>query len=77
MSRLKGIILIIVGSILWGLSGPMMEWVFGVTNMSVPFFINDSFNSSWSIIIIFFITRKKRYFCCLEIIPVSNAADFI
>lgn len=76
MSRLKGIILIIVGSILWGLSGPMMEWVFGVTNMSVPFLLTIRLIVA-GVLLLSFSLLAKRYFCCLEIIPVSNAADFI
>lgn len=37
--RLKGIFYIVVGSTLWGLSGPMMEWIFERTNMSISFVI--------------------------------------
>ena len=37
--RLKGIFYIIIGSILWGISGPMMEWIFAATNMSLLFVI--------------------------------------
>ena len=37
--RLKGIFYIIIGSILWGISGPMMEWIFDATNLSLLFVI--------------------------------------
>ncbi|TQR09644.1 DMT family transporter [Psychrobacillus soli] len=39
MGRWKGIVLIILGSMLWGASGPMMEWVLKESNLSVPFFL--------------------------------------
>ncbi len=39
MERGKGIFLIVIGSILWGLSGPMMEWVLKNTEMSISFFL--------------------------------------
>lgn len=39
MERWKGIVLIIVGSILWGATGPMMEWVLKNSELSVSFFL--------------------------------------
>ncbi|MGB3102988.1 MAG: EamA/RhaT family transporter, partial [Psychrobacillus psychrotolerans] len=38
-SRSKGILLIILGSILWGATGPMMEWILNNTSLSVSFFL--------------------------------------
>ncbi|PID21614.1 EamA family transporter [Sporosarcina sp. P3] len=35
MLRLKGIMMIIIGSILWGATGPMMEWILDHSEMSV------------------------------------------
>ncbi|PIC57715.1 EamA family transporter [Sporosarcina sp. P12(2017)] len=35
MLRLKGIIMIIIGSMLWGATGPMMEWILNHSEMSV------------------------------------------
>lgn len=37
--RAKGIIMIITGSILWGATGPMMEWVLSSTEISVSFML--------------------------------------
>ncbi|MFC4354041.1 DMT family transporter [Chryseomicrobium palamuruense] len=37
--RWKGIVLIITGAMLWGASGPMMEWLLEHYAMSVPFFL--------------------------------------
>lgn len=39
MSRLKGIAMIIAGAMLWGASGPMMEWLLDNTEMSVSFML--------------------------------------
>lgn len=35
MMRLKGIMMIIVGSMLWGATGPMMEWILHNSDISV------------------------------------------
>lgn len=35
MLRLKGIALIVIGSILWGATGPMMEWILDQSDISV------------------------------------------
>lgn len=39
MLRLKGILMIIFGSMLWGTTGPITEWVLENTNLSVPFLL--------------------------------------
>ncbi len=39
MFRLKGIIMIISGSMLWGATGPILEWILETTNWSVPFLL--------------------------------------
>ncbi|GGA22192.1 DMT family transporter [Psychrobacillus lasiicapitis] len=39
MGRWKGIVLIVFGSMLWGATGPMMEWVFKNSALSVSFFL--------------------------------------
>ncbi|PIC74082.1 EamA family transporter [Sporosarcina sp. P26b] len=35
MLRLKGIMMIVIGSMLWGATGPMMEWILNHSEMSV------------------------------------------
>lgn len=69
MSRLKGIILIIVGSILWGLSGPMMEWVFGVTKMSVPFLLTIRLTVAGVLLLSFSLLAKKDIFAVWKSFP--------
>ncbi len=39
MERLKGIVLIISGAMLWGATGPMMEWILLNSEMSVSFML--------------------------------------
>lgn len=39
MERLKGIVMIITGAILWGATGPMLEWILENSKMSVPFIL--------------------------------------
>lgn len=39
MNRLKGISMIISGAMLWGTTGPMMEWILLNSNMSVSFML--------------------------------------
>lgn len=39
MERIKGLVMIIVGASLWGLSGPMMEWTLEHSSMSVSFLL--------------------------------------
>lgn len=36
MERLKGIVMIVLGGIFWGASGPMLEWILVNSGMSVP-----------------------------------------
>ncbi len=39
MGRVKGLVMIISGAALWGLSGPMMEWTLENSGMSVSFLL--------------------------------------
>ena len=39
MKRLKGIVMIIVGAMLWGATGPMMEWLLDNTELTVSFML--------------------------------------
>lgn len=39
MERVKGLAMIIIGASLWGLSGPMMEWILDKSEMSVSFLL--------------------------------------
>ena len=39
MIRLKGIAMIIIGAVLWGATGPMMEWILRNSEMSISFML--------------------------------------
>lgn len=39
MERLKGILMIVTGAMLWGATGPMLEWILENSQMSVPFIL--------------------------------------
>ena len=39
MDRVKGIFMIIMGAMLWGATGPMMEWILDTGTMSVSFML--------------------------------------
>ncbi|WP_210366684.1 EamA family transporter [Bacillus sp. REN3] len=39
MLRLKGILMIVIGSMLWGMTGSIVEWILGNTEFSVPFIL--------------------------------------
>ena len=39
MERFKGIVMIILGSMLWGAVGPMMEWLLANTTMTSEFML--------------------------------------
>ena len=39
MGRLKGITMIVFGAMLWGATGPMMEWILAYSQLSIPFML--------------------------------------
>lgn len=53
MERVKGIAMITVGSMLWGATGPMMEWFLGNTSIPVPFFITIRLMSAGLLLLLF------------------------
>lgn len=57
--RLKGIIMIIVGSMLWGATGPMMEWVLSSSHMSVSFMLTIRLLLAGFLILFFLIVTKR------------------
>ena len=62
MERWKGILLIIVGAMLWGASGPMMEWVLSNSGLSVPFFLTIRLTIAGISILIFLKLSGKKIF---------------
>lgn len=39
MNRAKGIFMIIIGAMMWGATGPMMEWILSTSEMSISFML--------------------------------------
>lgn len=61
-ARSKGILLIVLGSILWGATGPMMEWVLNNTNLSVSFFLTVRLITAGICILLFLLITGQRVF---------------
>lgn len=57
--RLKGIIMIIIGSMLWGATGPMMEWVLSSSYMSVSFMLTIRLLVAGFLILCFLVVTKR------------------
>lgn len=53
MDRWKGIVLIVFGSILWGATGPMMEWMLSNSELSVSFFLTVRLITAGTCILLF------------------------
>lgn len=62
MERWKGIILIIVGAMLWGATGPMMEWVLEDSGISVSFFLTVRLVVAGASILLFMQLKGKKIF---------------
>ncbi|WP_313894228.1 EamA family transporter [Psychrobacillus sp.] len=62
MERWKGIILIIVGAMLWGATGPMMEWVLDDSGISVSFFLTVRLAVAGASILLFMKLKGKKIF---------------
>ncbi|TQR20409.1 DMT family transporter [Psychrobacillus vulpis] len=62
MDRWKGIVLIIIGSMLWGATGPMMEWVLNNSSISVPFFLTIRLITAGACILLFMKIRGQEIF---------------
>ena len=60
MERLKGIILIIVGGILWGTTGPLLEWILGDSGLAVPFLLTIRLILGGVFLLGFLLIRKKN-----------------
>lgn len=61
MQRLKGILMIVIGSMLWGATGPLMEWLLNETPLSVPFLLTIRLTVAGFLLLLFLqIALKKR-----------------
>lgn len=62
MERLKGIAMIIVGSMFWGATGPMMEWLLQTTSMTAEFMLAVRLMIAGVLILTIVAMQKKPVF---------------
>ena len=62
MLRLKGILMITIGSMCWGATGPMMEWILDNTHMSVPILLTVRVTLAGILLLSFMFIRKEDIF---------------
>lgn len=62
MERWKGILLIIVGSMMWGATGPMMEWILNNSSLSISYFLTIRLLVAGICILIFLKLQRKQIF---------------
>ncbi len=60
MSRLKGIAMIVSGAMLWGATGPMMEWILLNSEMSVSFMLTVRLLLAGAFLLIMLKMQGKR-----------------
>ncbi len=65
-SRRIGLIMIITGATLWGLSGPMIQWLFQHTTVSSVDFFNNSPIACGNIYFIFLTDKETKHISNLE-----------
>lgn len=60
MERLKGISMILIGAMLWGATGPLMEWTMEVYGISVPFLLTIRLIAAGLFLLIFLKLKGVR-----------------
>lgn len=59
VERLKGILMIVIGSVFWGATGPMMEWLLHNTEMTVIFMLSIRLMTAGIIILTVLHVQRK------------------
>lgn len=62
MSRLKGVLMIVIGAMLWGMTGSITEWVLANTDLSVPFILAIRMTVAGSGILAFLAMKNEDIF---------------
>lgn len=62
MNRLKGILLIVSGSMLWGATGPLMEWLLGHTILTVSFMLTIRLTVAGVLLLTYLLLTKQDVF---------------
>lgn len=72
MLRLKGIIMIISGSMLWGATGPLIQKLLETTDLSVPFLLTLRLIIAGVFLLSYLLSRKIDIFSILKIASWRN-----
>ncbi|MFJ7698047.1 DMT family transporter [Lysinibacillus fusiformis] len=62
MQRLKGIIFIVSGAMLWGATGPLMEWLLNHTSLTVSFMLTIRLSVAGMILLTYLLLTGKNIF---------------
>lgn len=76
MLRLKGILMIVIGAMLWGMTGSITEWVLANTELSVPFILTIRMIIAGSSILAFLSIKKEDIFTVCENTLLAEPADY-
>ena len=60
MQRLKGILMIVTGAMLWGATGPLMEWLLSETPLTVPFLLTIRLTVAGVLLLLFLRLGLKK-----------------
>ena len=66
MLRLKGILMIVTGAMLWGMTGSITEWVLANTELTVPFILAIRMIIAGSCILSFLAIKKEDIFTVVK-----------
>lgn len=66
MLRLKGILMIVIGAMLWGMTGSITEWVLANTELSVPFILTIRMIIAGSSILAYLAMKKQDIFTVVK-----------
>ncbi|EON73819.1 DMT family transporter [Lysinibacillus sphaericus] len=63
MERLKGLLFIISGSMLWGATGPLMEWLLNHTPLTVSFMLTIRLSVAGIVLLAYLLLTGKNIIC--------------
>jgi drug/metabolite transporter (DMT)-like permease len=66
MLRLKGILMIVLGAMLWGMTGSITEWVLANTDLSVPFILTVRLIIAGGSILAYLAFKKEDIFTVVK-----------
>ena len=62
MKHLKGIMLIVLGSMLWGATGPLMEWLLSHTTLTVSFMLTIRLTIAGVVLLLYLLITRQEIF---------------